>query len=234
MSPLDRVRWVAHVCRHPLPSTAYRLAAIMAETAADGTGCVWAAKQTMADGIGCHVTRLPKAFRSMEAAGLIHRGYLTGQPGRQTYKWELIPPASDAPPAGYAPGASSAIPPPASDVLNPPRPALPKGGIKGGIDGGSRTRTRFTPPTIDEVTAYCAERGNMVDPERWLAHYEANGWKVGRNPMKDWKAAVRTWERQDGTNTSEPSTNLPRLDLPQPDDDVIDRGLVPPLGRIAL
>ena len=52
-------------------------------------------------------------------------------------------------------------------------------------------------PTLEEVKAYCSERGNKVDPERWFDYYTSNGWKVGKNPMKDWKAAVRTWERQD-------------------------------------
>lgn len=52
-------------------------------------------------------------------------------------------------------------------------------------------------PTLDQVTAYCAERGAGVNAEKWLAHYESNGWKVGKNPMKDWKAAVRTWEHSD-------------------------------------
>lgn len=50
-------------------------------------------------------------------------------------------------------------------------------------------------PTLDEVKAYCSERGNKVDPERWFDYYTSNGWRVGKNPMKDWKAAVRTWER---------------------------------------
>ena len=50
-------------------------------------------------------------------------------------------------------------------------------------------------PTLYEVKAYCSERGNKVDPERWFDYYTSNGWKVGKNPMKDWKAAVRTWER---------------------------------------
>lgn len=56
-------------------------------------------------------------------------------------------------------------------------------------------RKRFVPPTLEEVKAYCKERNNKVDPERWLNYYTANGWHVGRNKMKDWKAAVRTWER---------------------------------------
>lgn len=55
--------------------------------------------------------------------------------------------------------------------------------------------TRFTPPTLEEVKAYCSERGNHVDAERWFDYYTSNGWKVGKNQMKDWKAAVRTWER---------------------------------------
>jgi hypothetical protein len=56
-----------------------------------------------------------------------------------------------------------------------------------------RESRRFTPPTREEVAAYIAEKGYSVDPDRWMAHYESNGWKVGPNPMKDWKAAVRTW-----------------------------------------
>ena len=55
--------------------------------------------------------------------------------------------------------------------------------------------SRFVTPTIEEINAYCAERGNSVDPEKFFAYYESNGWKVGRNPMKDWKAAIRNWER---------------------------------------
>lgn len=54
---------------------------------------------------------------------------------------------------------------------------------------------KFIPPTLEEVREYCKERNNRVDPERFIDHYESNGWKVGKNPMKDWKAAVRTWER---------------------------------------
>lgn len=51
-------------------------------------------------------------------------------------------------------------------------------------------------PSLDEVKAYCKERNNGVDADRWYNYYSANGWKVGKNPMKDWKAAVRTWEQK--------------------------------------
>lgn len=57
-----------------------------------------------------------------------------------------------------------------------------------------RKRPNFTPPSLEEVRTYCQERGKGVDAERWISHYESNGWRVGRNPMKDWRAAVRTWE----------------------------------------
>jgi hypothetical protein len=53
----------------------------------------------------------------------------------------------------------------------------------------------FIRPSIQEISEYCKSRGNRIDPQAWLDHYTANGWKVGRNPMKDWKAAVRTWEK---------------------------------------
>lgn len=57
-----------------------------------------------------------------------------------------------------------------------------------------KAQTRFIPPTEAEVAEYCKERHNTVNPKRFVSWYEANGWKVGKNPMKDWKAAVRTWE----------------------------------------
>ena len=69
---------------------------------------------------------------------------------------------------------------------------------------------RFTKPTLAEIQAYCIERNNNVDAEHFYDYYEANGWKVGKNSMKDWKASVRTWERREysdnkGTQTPKPS-----------------------------
>ena len=54
---------------------------------------------------------------------------------------------------------------------------------------------RFTPPTVEEVAAYCRERGNSVDAQRLVDFYEASGWMRGKTPIRDWKACVRTWER---------------------------------------
>ena len=54
--------------------------------------------------------------------------------------------------------------------------------------------TRFTPPSVDEVSDYCNQRNNSVDAETFIDFYQAKGWMVGKNKMKDWKACVRTWE----------------------------------------
>lgn len=59
-----------------------------------------------------------------------------------------------------------------------------------------KTIVRFQKPSLEEVSAYCKERGKGIDPQAWIDHYDANGWKVGKNPMKDWKAAIRTWENR--------------------------------------
>lgn len=56
---------------------------------------------------------------------------------------------------------------------------------------------RFSKPSIDEIKSYCLERNNEVDPERFFNFYESKGWKIGNSPMKDWKAAVRTWEAKE-------------------------------------
>lgn len=68
------------------------------------------------------------------------------------------------------------------------------------IDSSASTtikRKRFEKPTLSEIEQYCIERNNNVNAEQFFDYYESNGWKVGKNSMKDWKAAVRTWERSE-------------------------------------
>lgn len=54
---------------------------------------------------------------------------------------------------------------------------------------------RFIPPSVEEVEQYCIERSNNIDAQSFIDFYESKGWMIGKNKMKDWKAAVRTWER---------------------------------------
>ena len=68
----------------------------------------------------------------------------------------------------------------------------------------ARTRTSFQQPTVEEVAAYCKERGNKVDPQRFVDYYTANGWTQGHGKkIKDWKACVRTWEQADKQRNAE-------------------------------
>lgn len=59
------------------------------------------------------------------------------------------------------------------------------------------SKPRFTKPTLEEIIAYCEERGNNVDPQAFFDFYESKGWRVGNQAMKDWRASVRTWERRE-------------------------------------
>ena len=64
-------------------------------------------------------------------------------------------------------------------------------------------RKNFIPPTVDEVKEYLDSVGSQVDAESFVAHYESNGWMVGKNKMKSWKAAIVTWEKRDGLKRSQ-------------------------------
>jgi hypothetical protein len=77
-----------------------------------------------------------------------------------------------------------------------------------------RTPTpRFVPPTVEDVAAYCRERGNNIDPEHFVAYYGARGWMLGKGKMKSWKQTVITWEKNDkqrqGGGTPAPDYNDP-------------------------
>lgn len=72
---------------------------------------------------------------------------------------------------------------------------LLKKDISNEISKKSTRQKKFVPPTVEEVAAYCLERKNKVDAAYFVDHYTSNGWKVGKQNMKDWKAAVRTWEK---------------------------------------
>ena len=78
------------------------------------------------------------------------------------------------------------------------------------------TTKRFIPPTLEEVKSYCRERQNDVDAERFIDYYTSNGWMVGKNKMKDWKASVRTWEKN-GNNQPNKSTKTSKYSY-VPDD----------------
>jgi len=65
----------------------------------------------------------------------------------------------------------------------------------------SKENKIFVIPTIEEISSYCLERKNGVNPRKFFNHYEAKGWYIGKNKMKDWRAAVHTWENNDKEET---------------------------------
>jgi len=69
--------------------------------------------------------------------------------------------------------------------------------------------TRFIPPTVEEVAEYCRERGNSIDAQAFVDHYETNGWIRGKTKIKDWRACVRTWEKN--SHERQDDSPLPRI-----------------------
>jgi hypothetical protein len=61
---------------------------------------------------------------------------------------------------------------------------------------------KFKKPTLIEVEEYCKERNNEVDPQKFIDFYESKGWLVGKSPMKDWKACIRTWEQRSAARST--------------------------------
>lgn len=89
----------------------------------------------------------------------------------------------------------------------------------------------FKPPSVDDVREYCEERGNDVDPQSFVDFYESKGWMIGKNKMKDWKAAVRTWERSETNTRLGGTAKLTRdnnnFERRQYDMDALERSLLP-------
>jgi hypothetical protein len=77
------------------------------------------------------------------------------------------------------------------------------------LKGSKEKRGRFSPPSVEEVDAYCKERGNKINAQTFVDFYASKGWRVGNNQMKDWKACVRTWEQRE--NSQAGSSQKPRL-----------------------
>ena len=89
------------------------------------------------------------------------------------------------------------------------------------LDASSPAKSsRFRPPSPGEVRLYCDERRNSIDPDAFCDFYASKGWRVGKDPMKDWQSAVRTWEKRDANKpTASPSR-------PEPKASVIDPGMM--------
>ena len=92
-------------------------------------------------------------------------------------------------------------------------------------DIGKRARA-FQPPDVNEVRSYCQERNNNVDPERFVDFYTAKGWFVGKNKMKDWRAAVRNWEKEENARSGTTKKREHNYQQRDYDLDAIERALI--------
>jgi hypothetical protein len=81
-----------------------------------------------------------------------------------------------------------------------------KGEVKGEVKGEDGKNKNFIPPQQKEVFDYCQERKNGIDANKFINYYQAKGWMIGKNKMKDWKAAVRTWENSQSNNNQNQET----------------------------
>ena len=135
-------------------------------------------------------------LKELEDFGYLSRYKVRDRKGRITkVEWEIFEkpqlenpnlenPSMDNPSLGNRPQLNT-------NTSNTEKP-IPKG--YNTDRGQAPKRPRFVPPTVEEVRSYCKERNNSVDPERFVDYYTSNGWMVGKNHMKDWKASIRTWE----------------------------------------
>ena len=110
----------------------------------------------------------------------------------------------------YHSGIPTGIPPvnqmPADGIPSIGKDSIGKDSIGKVKEKGAQKR--FSAPSVEEVRAYCQERKSDVDPEAFVDFYSSKGWKIGNQPMKDWKAAVRTWEKRESKAPVKKSHNI--------------------------
>lgn len=167
----------------------------------NNTGYCYATNTYFRTLYGVSVTTLHGWLANLKTCGYIKIDVIRN-PDNSVKERRITPYCLDFAPYGENPGESPEIlgEPSPENLLNPPpKNRQENNTILNNTSKNKRESTREArPKSIEDVRAYCRERNNRVNVDRWYAHYESNGWKVGRNPMKDWKAAIRKWEADDG------------------------------------
>ena len=150
-----------------------------------------------------------KALNALDAAGLIRLYQVRRKPFLQVLTWDQhqqirakVPkyPGMDEADGDMIADDIRRYQMISDDIICPRNPIQSESNPNPNPEGRVRV-TRFAPPSLAEVSEYCRERGNRISPEAFIDFYASKGWKVGNTPMKDWKAAVRTWEQRDRAPT---------------------------------
>ena len=185
-------------------------------------GCFFGTRQTLADRCGVTSKRtIDAALESLIQKGMIRR-YNIIRDGKEMVAYEVrngfVQDVENLPVwgANSAPGGCNFCT--GGGAISAPMEKKDKKTNLNNIKEKEEEKekgARFRKPTVAEVSAYCRERHNAVDPQTFVDFYDAKGWKIGTSTMKDWRAAVRTWEKRDQRNP-QPPTPSPK---PQPKDE---------------
>lgn len=172
--------------------------AIIASYSQGGQGCYYGGLPFLAKVAGCHPDTARKIVAKLCDAGLLHKEQIVRPNGK--YLAISLPGDRAKRPdgcgqntrrgAGILPGSQEQTP-----YIEINNESTIVDSTKEYKDKAPAPQ-RFVKPSVDEVAQFCRERGNAVDAEAFVAFYESNGWKVGRNPMRDWRQAVITWEKR--------------------------------------
>ena len=141
-----------------------------------------------------------KALAALEKAGLIRSYQVKGKPYLQVLTWNDHQQIRAKVPKYPGPEDADIIcNQMISDVIICTRNPIQSESESNPNPKEDARAKRFAPPSLSDVADYCRERGNQVDPQTFLDFYASKGWRVGNTPMKDWRAAVRTWEQREKT-----------------------------------
>lgn len=150
-----------------------------------------------------------EAVGTLAQAGLVELYEAGGRPYLTIRKWGLHQRIRNVR-GKYPPPSGEGPPRPAANRGEAPPESQSQSESQSRSEAESATRAHFAPPTAQEVRAYCLARKNAVDAGRFVDFYAAKGWRIGREPMRDWRAAVRTWEGAGGGRRAESSGEADR------------------------
>lgn len=160
----------------------------------DGTNA-WPSVATISRKSCLSDRRVISALRSLEEMGLVSRRERPGRTSVFDLCMTRLTPDGASPLTERHPCRS--VTPPLTERHPTPDAPSPESSINHPVTiQKKKARKKFTKPTVEEVAAYCGARGNGIDAEAFIAHYESKGWKIGTTPMASWKAAVITWEKR--------------------------------------
>ena len=185
--PLPSTLWISAVYSSGLSSNDKLVASYLAHCMYGQKLTAYPSVMTIARETSLSESSVRRSIRSLKDAGWIEA---ISQKNAGNIEYMGLTPVSVTPPVRETPLSERQAPP----VTQTPEVTRE---VTSNI-----SNKKFTPPSLEELNAYCREKNYTFDTETFMAHYSANGWKVGRNPMKCWKSACTTWQKREKSNGS--------------------------------